>query len=58
MLTIKQWKLQVFDFHLLHIQFHVLDAICKQVFALSSDWLIVLFVSVVIGQSNYFGFGL
>ena len=28
-----------------------------QVFASSSDWLIVLFTSVVIGQRNYFGFG-
>ena len=23
----------------------------------NSDWLVVLFTSVVIGQSNYFGFG-
>ena len=28
------------------------------VFASNSDWLVVLFTSVVIGQSNYFGFGL
>ena len=28
------------------------------VFALSSDWFIALFTSVVIGQSNDFGFGL
>ena len=27
------------------------------VFASNSDWLVVLFTSVVIGQSNYFGFG-
>ena len=27
------------------------------VFALSSDWFIGLFTTVVIGQSNYFGFG-
>ena len=27
------------------------------VFALNSDWLVVLFTSVAIGQSNYFGFG-
>ena len=27
------------------------------VFASNSDWLVVLFPSVVIGQSNYFGFG-
>ena len=27
------------------------------VFASSSDWLIMLFTSVVIGQKNYFGFG-
>ena len=27
------------------------------VFALNSDWFIALFASVVIGQSNYFGFG-
>ena len=26
------------------------------VFASSSDWFTVLFMSVVIGQSNYFGF--
>ena len=25
--------------------------------ALNSDWFIVLFTSVTIGQSNYFGFG-
>ena len=30
-------------------QFHV--------FASNSDWLVVLFTSVAIGQSNYFGFG-
>ena len=29
-----------------------------RVFALSSDWLIVLFVSAVIGQSIYFGLDL
>ena len=28
------------------------------IFALISDWFIALFASVVIGQSNYFGFGL
>ena len=28
-----------------------------QVFASSSDWLFVLFPSVLIGQSDYFGFG-
>ena len=27
------------------------------VFASNSDWLVVLFTSVAIGQSNYFGFG-
>ena len=27
------------------------------VFATSSDWLIVLFTSIVIGQSDYFGYG-
>ena len=27
------------------------------VFATNSDWLVVLFSSVAIGQSNYFGFG-
>ena len=27
------------------------------VFATSADWLIAVFESVVIGQSNYFGFG-
>ena len=27
------------------------------VFASSSDWFLVLFSSVVIGQSDYFGFG-
>ena len=27
------------------------------VFALNSDWFIALFAPVVIGQSNYFGFG-
>ena len=27
------------------------------VFALISDWLVVLFTPVAIGQSNYFGFG-
>ena len=27
------------------------------VFASNFDWLIVLFASVAIGQSNYFGFG-
>ena len=27
------------------------------VFASSFDWFIALFISVVIGQSNYFGFG-
>ena len=27
------------------------------VFASSSDWFIELFTTVVIGQSNYFGFG-
>ena len=27
------------------------------VFALNSDWLVVLFTSVAMGQSNYFGFG-
>ena len=27
------------------------------VFASNSDWLIVLFAPVAIGQSNYFGFG-
>ena len=27
------------------------------VFALNSDWFVALFVSVVIGQSIYFGFG-
>ena len=27
------------------------------VFASSSDWFVVLFTSVAIGQSNYFGFG-
>ena len=26
-------------------------------FASNSDWFIALFTSVVIGQSNYFGFG-
>ena len=29
----------------------------SQVFVSSSDWFIVLFASVVIGQSEYFGFG-
>ena len=27
------------------------------VFASNSDWLVMLFAPVVIGQSNYFGFG-
>ena len=27
------------------------------VFASNSDWLVVLFTSVAIGQTNYFGFG-
>ena len=27
------------------------------VFASNSDWLVMLFTSVAIGQSNYFGFG-
>ena len=27
------------------------------VFASNSDWLVVLFTSVAIGQSSYFGFG-
>ena len=27
------------------------------VFASNSDWIVVLFASVAIGQSNYFGFG-
>ena len=29
----------------------------RHVFALSSDWFIGLFTTVVIDQSNYFGFG-
>ena len=29
----------------------------RHVFASSSDWFIGLFTTVVIGQSNYFGFG-
>ena len=29
----------------------------RHVFASSSDWLIWLFATVVIGQSSYFGFG-
>ena len=34
-------------------------ALCQlHVFASNSDWLVVLFTSVAIGQSNYFGFGL
>ena len=27
------------------------------IFASNSDWLVVLFTSIAIGQSNYFGFG-
>ena len=38
---------------------HVFSRAWRQlhVFASDSDWLIVLFTSVAIGQSNYFGFG-
>ena len=38
-------------------RFPALDAGYMTVFASSSDWFIALFTPVVIGQSNYFGFG-
>ena len=53
---LKQWKSKpkpiVFSphaFSLARRQLHV--------FASNSDWLVVLFTSVAIGQSNYFGSG-
>ena len=38
---------------------HAFSRACRglHVFALSSDWFLVLFLSVVIGQSDCFGFG-
>ena len=42
-----------------HFSPHAFSRLWRQlhVFALNSDWLAVLFTSVAIGQSNYFGFG-
>ena len=40
-----------------HAFFSALGAMQLHLFASNSDWLVVLFTSIAIGQSNYFGFG-